>query len=114
MFDVVFLGTAASTPSIDRGLSSLLVRAGRERFLVDCGEGRERNPETNRCRNVKRTAPPPASFAVEPVKEAASVFVGWWVLGAVVAAAVGYAGWEWRDEIGRAVRKVLRAGHSSE
>jgi hypothetical protein len=40
--------------------------------------------------------------------------VGWWVLGAVVAAAVGYAGWEWRDEIGRAVRKVLRAGHSSE
>ncbi len=42
MFDVVFLGTAASTPSIDRGLSSLLVRAGRERFLVDCGEGTQR------------------------------------------------------------------------
>ncbi len=42
MFDVVFLGTAASTPSIDRGLSSLLVRAGRERFLIDCGEGTQR------------------------------------------------------------------------
>ncbi|MEZ0311700.1 MAG: MBL fold metallo-hydrolase [Myxococcota bacterium] len=42
MFDVVFLGTAASTPSIDRGLASLLVRAGRERFLIDCGEGTQR------------------------------------------------------------------------
>lgn len=39
---MVFLGTAASTPSIDRGLASLLVRAGRERFLIDCGEGTQR------------------------------------------------------------------------
>ncbi|MBC7793190.1 MAG: MBL fold metallo-hydrolase [Clostridia bacterium] len=42
MFEITFLGTAASTPSIDRGLSSLIVRAGKFRFLVDCGEGTQR------------------------------------------------------------------------
>ena len=42
MFDLTFLGTAATTPSPERGLSSLLVGAGGERFLVDCGEGTQR------------------------------------------------------------------------
>src|SRR3546814_20027320 len=42
MIEVTFLGTAASVPSVERGLSSLLVRQGRERFLVDCGEGTQR------------------------------------------------------------------------
>ena len=42
MFEVTFLGTAASTPSVDRGLSSLIVRGGRHRFLIDCGEGTQR------------------------------------------------------------------------
>lgn len=42
MFDVTFLGTAASTPSAERGLSALLVTAGGERFLIDCGEGTQR------------------------------------------------------------------------
>lgn len=42
MFEVLFLGTAASTPSVDRGLASLLVRGGRHRFLLDCGEGTQR------------------------------------------------------------------------
>lgn len=40
--DVVFLGTAASVPSAGRGLSSLLVRRGGERLLIDCGEGTQR------------------------------------------------------------------------
>jgi len=42
MFDVTFLGTAASTPSAERGLPGVLVQAGRERFLIDCCEGTQR------------------------------------------------------------------------
>ena len=42
MFDLTFLGTAASTPSAERGLPALLVGAGRRRFLIDCGEGTQR------------------------------------------------------------------------
>jgi ribonuclease Z len=42
MFEIVFLGTSASAPSIHRGLSSLAVLAGEYRFLVDCGEGTQR------------------------------------------------------------------------
>jgi ribonuclease Z len=42
MFDLLFLGTAATTPSSDRGLPALLVGAGSERFLIDCGEGTQR------------------------------------------------------------------------
>jgi ribonuclease Z len=42
MFEVVFLGTSAAAPSVHRGLSSLAVLAGEYRFLVDCGEGTQR------------------------------------------------------------------------
>jgi ribonuclease Z len=42
MFDLTFLGTAASVPSPERGLSAMLVSAGSERFLIDCGEGTQR------------------------------------------------------------------------
>lgn len=42
MFDIVFLGTSASAPSIHRGLSSAAVMAGEDRFLIDCGEGTQR------------------------------------------------------------------------
>ncbi len=40
--DVVFLGTAASVPSAGRGLSSMLIRRGGDRILIDCGEGTQR------------------------------------------------------------------------
>ena len=39
---MTFLGTAASTPSPERGLPALLVGAGGARFLIDCGEGTQR------------------------------------------------------------------------
>lgn len=42
MFEVTFLGTAAAVPSVDRGLSAILVDEGPHRFLVDCGEGTQR------------------------------------------------------------------------
>jgi ribonuclease Z len=42
MFEVVFLGTSASAPSIRRGLPSAVVLHKEYRFLVDCGEGTQR------------------------------------------------------------------------
>jgi ribonuclease Z len=40
--DVVFLGTGGSVPNARRATSCLLIRAGGERILVDCGEGAQR------------------------------------------------------------------------
>jgi ribonuclease Z len=42
LFEVVFLGTAAGVPSVERGLPALIVLHGGRRFLVDCGEGTQR------------------------------------------------------------------------
>lgn len=42
MFDIVFLGTSASAPSIHRGLSAQMVLREDQRFLIDCGEGTQR------------------------------------------------------------------------
>jgi ribonuclease Z len=42
MFDLIFLGTSASTPSAYRGLSSHMLLHRQYRFLIDCGEGTQR------------------------------------------------------------------------
>jgi ribonuclease Z len=42
VIEVVFLGTSASAPSIHRGLSAHVVLHKNYRFLVDCGEGTQR------------------------------------------------------------------------
>jgi ribonuclease Z len=42
LIELIFLGTSASVPSVERGLPALLVRFGRNRLLVDCGEGTQR------------------------------------------------------------------------
>lgn len=42
MFEILFLGTSASAPSANRGLSSHIVSHNEYRFLVDCGEGTQR------------------------------------------------------------------------
>lgn len=42
MFELVFLGTSASAPSVQRGLSSAIVMAQEHRFMIDCGEGTQR------------------------------------------------------------------------
>lgn len=42
MFEVVFLGTSASAPSIRRGLPAAVVMHKEYRFLIDCGEGTQR------------------------------------------------------------------------
>ena len=42
MFELVFLGTSASAPSVQRGLSSAMVMVNEHRFMIDCGEGTQR------------------------------------------------------------------------
>jgi ribonuclease Z len=42
VFELVFFGTSASAPSAHRGLSSALVMINEHRFLIDCGEGTQR------------------------------------------------------------------------
>ena len=42
MFEIVFLGTSASAPSVHRGLSAQVVSHDEFRFLIDCGEGTQR------------------------------------------------------------------------
>lgn len=42
MFEITFLGTSASAPSVHRGLSAQVIAHNEYRFLVDCGEGTQR------------------------------------------------------------------------
>jgi ribonuclease Z len=42
VFELVFLGTSASAPSVRRNLPALVVKHDEHRFLVDCGEGTQR------------------------------------------------------------------------
>jgi len=42
VFELVFLGTSASAPSVHRGLSAQVVLCNEYRFLIDCGEGTQR------------------------------------------------------------------------
>ena len=42
MFELIFLGTSASAPSVQRGLSAHMVLYRDHRFLIDCGEGTQR------------------------------------------------------------------------
>jgi len=42
MFEIVFLGTSASAPSIQRGLPAAIVMYNEYRFMIDCGEGTQR------------------------------------------------------------------------
>jgi ribonuclease Z len=42
LFEILFLGTSASAPSARRGLSAQIVQHDEYRFLIDCGEGTQR------------------------------------------------------------------------
>ena len=42
MFDIIYLGTSASAPSVRRSLPSMVVMFNEHRFMVDCGEGTQR------------------------------------------------------------------------
>jgi ribonuclease Z len=42
LFEVILLGTSASAPSARRGLAAQIVKHDEYRFLIDCGEGTQR------------------------------------------------------------------------
>ena len=42
MFELIFLGTSSSAPTVTRGLSSHIILHRHYRFLLDCGEGTQR------------------------------------------------------------------------
>lgn len=42
MFELIFLGTSSSAPTVTRGLSSHIILHRHHRFLLDCGEGTQR------------------------------------------------------------------------
>ena len=42
MFEIVYLGTSASAPSVRRSLPSMVVMYNEHRFMIDCGEGAQR------------------------------------------------------------------------
>jgi ribonuclease Z len=42
LFELIFLGTSAAAPSLYRGLSSQILSYRERRFLIDCGEGTQR------------------------------------------------------------------------
>lgn len=42
MFEIIFLGTSASAPSVRRGLPAQVIKHDQHRFLLDCGEGTQR------------------------------------------------------------------------
>jgi len=42
LFEIIFLGTSASAPSARRNLPSLVVKHDDQRYLIDCGEGTQR------------------------------------------------------------------------
>jgi ribonuclease Z len=42
LFEILFLGTSASAPSVHRGLPAQIVMHNEHRFLIDCGEGTQR------------------------------------------------------------------------
>ncbi len=72
--------------------------------LKPCGPNQKRNPTTNRCRNVVKSVN--ADFPVEAVADTAQGTLGWWAFGGVGMMAAGYAGWEWRREVGGIIRKA--------
>jgi ribonuclease Z len=42
LFEIIFLGTSASAPSVQRGLPAQVIKHDEYRFLLDCGEGTQR------------------------------------------------------------------------
>ena len=72
-----------------------------------CKEGQERNPDTNRCRTV--TKMPNADYGVLGAETKSNG--SWYILaavGGVLLIAIGYAVWEWRDEIGKFIQNVRK------
>ncbi len=90
-------------PTTNRCKSAVL---GATTTLKPCAVNQTRNLETNRCRKTVSSVPD-AAFAIEPVKDSAKAFIGWWALGGVGLLAAGYGVWEWRQELRGLLQKTV-------
>lgn len=75
--------------------------------LIPCNDGYERNPATNRCRKVAVAGSETTKYPVEPYKQGGASMATWWVMGGIGTLALGYAVWEWREEIGLAGGRLI-------
>ena len=58
-----FAGTAGSVPTPKRGLPAILLRAGGERILFDCGEGTQHQLlRASGCRTSTRSSSPTCTW----------------------------------------------------
>ncbi|MDR2336707.1 MAG: lamin tail domain-containing protein [Candidatus Nomurabacteria bacterium] len=75
--------------------------------LEPCEEGYERNPETNRCRKIRENSG--TEYGVEPLSynDRAS-FVAWGAAGGMTAMGTGYTVFQFRSELWRFIKKLLR------
>ncbi len=72
-----------------------------------CKEGYYLNPETNRCRKIQENTGADYGIVAEEYEEN-SAFVAVIAIGGVAVAGVGYLIWEFREEIGKIWRKILK------
>jgi hypothetical protein len=72
--------------------------------LTPCKADQERNTDTNRCRTVAKISP--ADYAPQPVAKSDDSSAGLIALALVIAAALGYAIWEWRVELTKLFYKL--------
>ena len=73
--------------------------------LAACPEGYERNPETNRCRKVRINVG--ADYGVKPtIEDRPTTFVAYGLIGLICAMGVAYVVFQFRQEIGRGMRKL--------
>lgn len=79
--------------------------------LVPCDSGYERNPETNRCRKVASGIIPAADYALVPIETTQKVGVDSYVLVGVIVLTIGYAAWEWREEITKLYQTIVKRLH---
>lgn len=93
-------------PSTNRCRSIQVAKAA----MKPCPAGQERNTQTNRCRKTSGDA----LAKVQDVKTDTKVNpIRWWLAGLVAAGALGYAVYEWRQEITQSLKKLkqkLRRG----
>jgi hypothetical protein len=74
--------------------------------LKPCASGQERNPETNRCRKIAGASTTSPVAVQDVTATTKSDMVGWWFAGIIGVSALGYAAYEWRQEITQTAVKL--------
>lgn len=74
--------------------------------LKPCAPGQERNPETNRCRKVAGASTAKPISVQDVAASTKGDMLGWWFAGIIGTGALGYAAYEWRQEIAQTAGKI--------